>query len=227
MYTAADTTISRRELAYQSLKHQLLRGDFAPGQRLGEERLAEALAVSRTPIREALTRLHSDGLVERLPDGGYGPTLVDLHLIRELYEVRFALETWSVRRDHDGEQLAGLRADWSVLEAPATDEELDPDFVLLDEDFHERLAAATGNEALVGNLRAVNERIRIVRMHDFLQPERIAETIDEHVAIVDALLDGDSALGERRLTAHFDDSLAVVEQRAALALARMMRRRDR
>jgi DNA-binding GntR family transcriptional regulator len=227
VYTAADTKISRRELAYQSLKHQLLRGDFAPGERLGEERLADALHVSRTPVREALTRLHSDGLVERLPDGGYGPTIVDLHLVRELYEVRFALEAWAVRRDHDAEQLDGLRADWSVLEAPATDDDLDPDFVLLDEDFHERLAAATGNDALVSNLRSVNERIRIVRMHDFLLPERIAETIEEHVGIVDALLGGDRALGEQRLTAHFDESLAVVEERAALALARMMRRRDR
>lgn len=227
MYTATDTAISRRELTYQSIKHQLLRGDFAPGERLGEERLAEAIGVSRTPVREALTRLHSDGLVERLPDGGYGPTLVDLHLIRELYEVRFALETWAVRREHDADGLIRLRGDWAVLEPPRDEDDLDPDFVLMDEDFHERLAAATGNVALVHNLRSVNERIRIVRMHDFLLPERIADTIAEHVGILDALLDGDHALGEQRLTAHFDESLAVVEERAALALARMVRRRDR
>ena len=92
MYTAPDTGSPRRELAYQSLKHRLLVGDFPPGRRLGEERLAAELGVSRTPVREALSRLHSEGLVERLSDGGYGPVLPDLHLIRELYEIRFVLE---------------------------------------------------------------------------------------------------------------------------------------
>lgn len=215
-------------MAYQALKHGLLRGDHPPGRRLGEERLATELGVSRTPIREALSRLHSDGIVERLPDGGYGPSLVDLHLIRELYEIRFALERCALRRPdnggppHDRARLLALRSDWLDLEPASADDDVDADFVLLDEDFHERVAAAAGNDALVTQLHKVNERIRIVRMHDFLTAPRVADTIEQHVSVLDALLHGDLRLAEERLVGHFDESFAVVEERAAVSLARML-----
>lgn len=231
VYTTSDTGSSRRELAYQSLKRSLLVGDFAPGRRLGEERLAGELGVSRTPVREALSRLHSEGLVERLADGGYGPVLIDLHLIRELYEIRFALEQCAIRRPlnggppHDREGLLALQADWADLDAPDADEAVDVDFVLMDEDFHERVAAAAGNAALVTQLHKVNERIRIVRMHDFMTSERVAETIDQHLGVLDPLLDGALAVAEERLLGHFAESLAVVEQRAAFTIARMLERR--
>lgn len=234
MYTASGTGSSRRELAYQGIKGRLLGGEFPPGARLGEERLAADLGVSRTPIREALSRLHSEGLVERLPDGGFGPTLINLHLIRELYEIRFALERCALRRvdasgdpAHDEVQVRELQADWQEIDAPAVDDEVDGDFVLLDEDFHERLAASAGNESLVEQLHKVNERIRIVRMQDFLSASRVELTVEQHLGVVEAVLAGDLELAERRLIGHFDESLAVVEERAAHALARMLDRRPR
>lgn len=231
MYTGSDTGSTRREVAYQALKHRLLVGDFAPGTRLGEERLAAELSVSRTPIREALSRLHSEGLVERLADGGFGPTLINLHLVRELYEIRFALERFALRRTIDGEPahdeslVRALQADWADMDAPSSDEEVDGDFVLLDEDFHERLATAAGNESLVSQLHKVNERIRIVRMQDFLSAERVELTILQHLAVLDAFLGSDIDLAEERLIGHFAESLAVVEERAAHTIARMLDRR--
>ena len=233
MYTGSDTGSTRREVAYQSLKQRLLEGDFAPGTRLGEERLAAEVGVSRTPIREALSRLHSEGLVERLSDGGFGPTLINLHLIRELYEIRFALERFALRRTegsgpaHDEALVRALHADWADMDAPDHDDEVDGDFVLLDEDFHERLAAAAGNASLVDQLHKVNERIRIVRMQDFLAADRVELTISQHLAVLDALLDADVDLAEERLIGHFAESLAVVEERAAHTIARMLDRRAR
>lgn len=230
MYTAPDTGSSRREATYNALKHGLLMGDFAPGRRLGEERLATNLGVSRTPVREALSRLHSEGLVERLSDGGYGPTVIDLHLIRELYEIRFALERCAIQRPtqggpaHDADALRVLRADWSDLEVPATDADVGVDFVLMDEDFHERVAASAGNVALVTQLHSINERIRIVRMQDFLTAERVVQTIEQHLAVLDPLLEGELVVAEQRLIGHFAESLAVVEERAALTIARMFER---
>lgn len=69
--------------AYSTLKHRLLLGDFPLGRRLGETALAESLDVSRTPVREAISRPHVEGLVEQLPDGGFTPTAPDLHSISE------------------------------------------------------------------------------------------------------------------------------------------------
>jgi DNA-binding GntR family transcriptional regulator len=230
VYTGSDPRAgSRREHAYTALKGALLKGDFPVGERLGEERIAAELGISRTPVREALSRIHSDGLVERHPDGGYAPVLHDLHRIAELYDVRFGLERWALSKPlaggppHDRDRLAGLRAEWRTYEPPRRGD-ADADFVLVDEDFHIRLAAASGNRALVEHLQAVNEQIRVVRIHDFLSDERVATTIEQHVGVLDAVLDGDLAEADRRLVDHFSESLAFVEQRAAMAIARMVER---
>ena len=77
----------------------------------------------------------------------------------------------------------------------------------------------------MGFLQTVNERIRLVRVHDFLTSERIELTIDQHLGIVRAVLGGDAEEAARALDAHLSESLAVVEQRAAAALARMVANR--
>ncbi len=226
VYTERHTERPRAERAYEELKALLLVGEFPIGQRLGEERLASRIGVSRTPVREALSRLHVEGFVERMPEGGFRPAAPDLDHIHELYEIRIALERTAMARPgttgatHDRDQLVRLRDDWIGLQEPPY--QTDPSFVLLDEDFHLRLAAAAGNRALVDQLNAVNERIRIVRVHDFLTAERVERTIDQHLGILDAVLAGDLALAAHRLDHHFDESLAVVEERASRALARML-----
>lgn len=74
----------------------------------------------------------------------------------------------------------------------------------------------------LGEERIVNERIRTVRMHDFLTGERIDRTINQHLGIVEAVLAGDLNTGEHRFTTHLGESIAVVEERAARAVARMV-----
>ena len=89
---------SRSEATHRALKRQLLLGEFPFGHRLGEERLAAMLEVSRTPVREALARLHAEGHVQRHPEGGFEPAFPDMDRIAELYEVRKSLELTAVRR---------------------------------------------------------------------------------------------------------------------------------
>ncbi len=219
----------RSQQAYATLKHRLLIGEFPLTQRLGEEALAVEFGVSRTPVHEALSRLHAEHLVERHPHGGYFPVAPDLQEIHQLYEVRLALEADAVARplrlgtSHDRDELLALRDDWSALEAPSG-EAADPEFVLVDEDFHIRLAAASGNLALADMLARLNERIRPVRSHDFLTAERIRLTIEQHLGVLGALLADDAELGARLLRSHIGESMDVVEQRVAAAFARMSRR---
>lgn len=224
MDTGPSTPRSLTQLAYDALKHRLLMGEFPLGRRLGEVALAELLEVSRTPIREALTRLHAEGLIVRLPEGGFSPTAPDLHTVRELYDVRRGLELTALHADdgHDPAVLETLLEDWYQLRAGTALGEFGADFVLHDEDFHLRLASASGNQSLVELLAQVNQRIRFVRMHDFLTADRVRRTITEHVSITEALLTGDRALTETRLLRHLGISRRVVERRAALALSRMV-----
>ena len=234
MYTDRDTARplnpTRGAQAYDQLKQRLLVGDFGLNQRLGEERLAALIGVSRTPVREALARLHTERLVVRAPDGGYLPAAPDPSQIRHLYEVRIGLERQALHRPrlegirHDAVVLEPLRAEWSSLaDEVGPVAEPDPEFVLLDESFHVRLAAAAGNPALTSLLQQINEKIRLVRMQDFLLPERIERTIDEHLGIVQAVLDGKVGLAEDRFDEHVATSLAVVEERASAAIRRMLR----
>jgi len=217
---------SRGDDAYRALKTGVLLGEFPLNVRLGEERLAVQLQVSRTPIREALKRLFSEGLLEAHPDGGYRPLVPDVVVMRQLYEVRAGLELQALQRParlgtrHDPAVLEPLRDQWRRLQAdlPAPD----PSFVLLDEAFHLQLALASGNHVLVDVLRQVNERIRVVRMLDFLSAERIEATVAEHVALVEHVLAGRAVDAESAFTAHLGVSMAVVEERVQAAIARMV-----
>lgn len=215
----------RSDRAYLELKRRLLAGDFRLGNRLKESRLAAGLDVSRTPIREALLRLHAEGLVERRGDGGYQPILPDVAEVRALYEVRAGLELLAIHRPersgqpHDAVIIRDLLDEWTAFRED--EPQPDPTFVLVDESFHVGLATASGNPVLVEQLRQVNERIRTVRMVDFLTADRIASTIAEHVAICEAVQVGDLVRAEQAFLGHLDHSQAVVEHRVVAAIARM------
>jgi DNA-binding GntR family transcriptional regulator len=233
LHTGESTPGLRSEHAYAELKTRLLLGEFPLHTRLAEEKLAGLVGVSRTPIREALARLHAEGLIARVPDGGFMPSVPDVTLVQHLYEVRSGLELQALRRPatigttHDREALEALRDEWQALAADAASAEADPGFVLLDESFHVTLAESAGNPALAEVLQQVNERIRVVRMQDFMLPERIEKTVDEHLAIVTSVLDGRLVDAESQFTNHLDTSRAVVEERVLRAISRMAGRSDR
>jgi DNA-binding GntR family transcriptional regulator len=220
-----------REQAYVGLRQRLMEGEFSFRDRLTEERLAALLGVSRTPVREALTRLAGDGLVEKRVDGGYYPAEPDLEGLRDLYEIRVVLELRGLERalesgvPHDPRLLEPLRDSWRALRG--TPPEPDPSFVALDEGFHLTLARASGNLELANLLDAINARIRPVRMHDFLTADRIHLTIEQHLGIVETVLAGDVPDAVRQLRSHVGESMEVVEGRVAHAITQMVLRRGR
>ena len=178
---------------YASLRQGLLLGEYPLLERLAEMRLAEQFGASRTPVREALVRLESEGLVVRRPEGGFYPRSPNLADIRDLYELRRIIELASLVRPrehgatHDFAALRTIHSEWSALVAgPPTP---DPDFVLVDERFHVGLAEAAGNRTIAEHLQSINERIRVVRMHNFIHAVRIEVTASQHLAIVQALLE--------------------------------------
>lgn len=206
-------------------------GEFGEQTRLSEGRLAVEFGVSRTPVREALIRLVTDGLLIRR-DSGYYPVLPDLSQLRDLYELRVTIELRGLARVresanlvHDAAQLDALLQAWLAMhdDPPAPD----PQFVLRDEDFHLTLLRASGNPALTEVLETVNARIRPVRTYGFRTAERIASTIAEHVEIVELTL---ASRIDEALTAlhhHVGDSMEVVEQRVVRALTQMTLQRGR
>jgi len=215
--------VSLRDRVYLELGKLLMAGEIDDRTRLVESQLCETLNVSRTPLREALVRLHADGMLERRADGYY-PVALDIPGVRDLYELRITIELRGITRiletdelRYDNQRLAALRAEWSELKASPPSP--DGDMVLRDEAFHVELCAASGNKAMVAALDNVNRRIRLIRMYDFVTEERVIATIDEHLQIVDLLLDGQLDAGRTALHEHVGASFEVVERRALRALS--------
>jgi len=218
--------ISHAERVYEGLRERLLRGDLPVGRRLVEQQLAADFATSRTPVREALRRLEGDGHIVRDPGGGLSPSAPSVKSMRELYEVRVAIEELVARRastSGDRDRLEAIEADWRALESGWRTREVPrgPDFVHADERFHRALAGASGNHVAETMLTDLNDRIRILRMHDFTTDDRIASTITEHLEIVGCVLAGDPDAAAAFMRAHVQRSALVVRERVGQALARM------
>lgn len=235
LYTTANATPekrpSRRDQVHAEIRERIMKGEFTPTTRLVEERLAEETGHSRTPVREALIRLWANGLLEKR-DGGYYPVLPDLAELRDLYELRVTIEIRGFTRvieneavRHDLRMLEELREHWRGLQMSPP--EPDPSFVEADESFHRTLLASSGNFALVAALGSVNERIRPIRMYDFLTEDRVKDTIDEHLEIVELTLAGRLPEALMALRRHIGESFEVVEQRAARAYIQMTLHRGR
>jgi DNA-binding GntR family transcriptional regulator len=220
-----------RDSTYVALRKRLMSGEFSFRDRLAEERVAALLGVSRTPVREALTRLAADGLVEKRPDGGYYPAEPDLVGLRDLYEIRITLELRGLQRVaesgnvHDAAILEPLRDTWRGLRGDPP--KPDPAFVAMDEEFHITLCRAAGNAELAALLGAVNARIRPVRMYDFLTEDRVRLTIDQHLGIVEKVLAGELEASVLALRRHVGESMDIVERRAARAITQMVLHRGR
>jgi DNA-binding GntR family transcriptional regulator len=217
--------VSRAEQVHQSLRDEVLNGRITPRTRLAEEPLARQHGVSRTPVREALTRLAADGLIERR-DGAFFVVVPNLAELRDLYELRVTLELRGITRAiedssirHDPDVLTAELAWWHEMrDAPPAP---DPNFVVLDERFHAELSRASGNPALTEALVAVNQKIRRVRMYDFLSEDRIEATISEHIEIVELTMAGRLEEAYRALYEHIGASMDVVLERAKRALTQM------
>ena len=212
-------SVSHADRVYTGLRDRLLGGEFPLRGRLVEERLAKEFGTSRTPVREALRRLEGDGHLERSPEGGLRPSVPNVRSMSQLYEVRIAIEELNVRlaaKAGDRELLTRVRDDWRALREPAG-----PDFVFADERFHQRLADAGGNDVACRMLGEVNQRIRLMRIHDFTTQDRIRVTIAEHLEIVEATLAGEVDAAAAFMRAHVQRSAIVVRERVGAALARM------
>jgi DNA-binding GntR family transcriptional regulator len=208
------STPTRSEVLVEQLRLDIVRGSIPGGTRLIEESLAERYGVSRTPVREALRLLARESLLAYAPRAGYTVRSIDLDEMDDLYVIRCAIEEQSASKiaTHGARgTLHNLLEYWGDM--PASVAQGDVNLVHADEHFHETLAGATGSTVLPSMLRQINARLHVLRIRDFIDPERVRLTFDQHAGILQALLDGDQRLATARLQAHILESRANVRQR--------------
>lgn len=199
-------TVPLGDRAFESIRDAIVRVELAPGVPLKDRELADALGLSRTPVREALHRLEVEGLVQVRGRGGWMVTGFTERDVRELFELRRLLEPAGLERlerepdDAAADRIARFFADYSH---PILEEQY-VDYFATDHAFHSFLVACSRNSRLIGFYAVIENHIR--RGRHYLSPgagqRRVDETLDEHVAVCDAVGRRDFAAARRHLVAH-------------------------
>jgi DNA-binding GntR family transcriptional regulator len=197
-----------------AIREAIVRGDYAPNQRLIEADLSTAFGASRGAVRAALFELASDGLIDRLPNRGSRVRAITLDEAVEILEVRIGLEGLCAAKaaeritDAQIEELRALRED--LLQAVASGDLLT--YSTLNQKLDKRIRELSGHSTAVGILEKL--RAQSVR-HQFrlsFQPGRAAASAPEHAAIIDAIVNRDADAAMEATRQHLLGVIEAVKQ---------------
>ncbi len=212
MGTLQFETLKQRQITdevYNLLREKIIAWELSPGQRIAVDEIAGQLGVSRTPLKDALSKLESEGLIEIRPRRGTFVTQLTPDDVRETFEVREALEIKAC------ELLEGKLDDARIAELRAVNEKFTgPGISLaenarLDAHFHFLLVKFCGNTHLLDIYSRLNAHLQIARIHyqsdHWMHRLRIAR--EEHAAIVDAFADNRTDVATALLREHIRSSM--------------------
>lgn len=207
--------------AYAALKVAIREAVYAPGQHLSAQEIATGLGMSRTPIHEASLRLQEEGLLRIVPKRGIEIRAIRPADMAEIYEVVIAIEAAAAER------AAGLAGDLRTVAADRLDRTITDMAIALahrdqtrwgasDEQFHEILVEAAGNERFVRIIRTVKDQWHRARMVTLGLRDGLDASLAEHRAIAEAIRAGDAAAAFAAARAHRtrvrDELLPLIER---------------
>jgi DNA-binding GntR family transcriptional regulator len=207
------------ERTRDTLRGLILQGDLAPGARLGEVELAARLGVSRTPVREALSRLAAEGLVEVAPNRGARVATWTVAELEGVFDLRSVLEPQLTAhavpraRPADVEELDALARRMHEVGGPGPRQDLDA-LVPLNRAFHDRLVALAAHPTLAAALAAAIHPPIVRRNFLTYDEESLRRSLAHHSEIVAALRAGDPEWARAVMTAHIANARAVMVRAA-------------
>ncbi len=203
------------ERVYEAIKTRVIYGHYRPGHPMSESVLARVFHASRTPVREALSRLGEEGYVQRVPRRGYRVAPLTRTTIAQVFQVRKLLEI-------EGAALAAQHATDELIQA-MQDQSLYPELADGDEGYHERLRAnerfhlavaqGSGNQFLVDLVRqCLLHQSRVLSLA--VERPVLPDTPMQHQAIVDAIRRRDPQAARAIMCRHLEDADRLVMQAA-------------
>lgn len=194
---------------FERLRRSILEGEYGPKERLIEEQLAERLGVSRTPIRQALTMLEAEGLVEIVPNKGAMVCSFSVEDVWDIYDLRAVLEGHAARRgagrirEDEVERLRSLADEMEGLAGRYPDhEEETRRLVVLNQEFHGTIVAASRNKRLAVLLRRTVEIPLMFKAFYWYGPHERTISNHYHRQILGALESGDADRAEIVMREH-------------------------
>jgi GntR family transcriptional regulator, rspAB operon transcriptional repressor len=190
-----------KDQAYARLKELIKTGEAPSGTFFSEKRLSSLLGMSKTPIRAALERLEAEGFVTTSPRQGAVVRGLSLKEVVDLFDLRFALETFVVRHlagRLNEPQARRIRENLEAQLLCAETGDVDR-YTQLDTDFHVAICDCFGNQEIVRIMWHLKDKLYLVILNVMRQnPTRMETSTEEHSKVVDELIDGD---GERAAAA--------------------------
>ena len=190
--------------AAEMIRQAIVDGRLAPGQRLTEERLARELGISRTPVREALKVLQSEGLVDAAPNRSATVRAYEPGDLEDIYQLRALLEGYAARRAAgrlSDEKLLALRASCERFEAMSLADDL-REVVRENFVFHNTILEAAGSTRLSGMVRQVVELPLVYKSYVWYSPEQARISQHYHRQITRALERRDAERAELVMKEH-------------------------
>jgi DNA-binding GntR family transcriptional regulator len=196
--------LSLAEQAHQAIRLAIRQRRFRSGDRLIENELADMLGLSRTPIREALSRLQAEGLAEQHPHRGFTVVEFDHAMVSELYQMREALEGTAARlaaKNADEAELSlleSLHLDYAQMvqgEDPA-------EIALKNRQFHEALILCAHNRFLLRIMEPLHDALGLLGESNMLDLNRAKENVVDHAKILNALMAQDPTEAESAAREH-------------------------
>lgn len=201
------------------IRDQLIDGRIAPGARIPERALCQALEISRTPLREALKVLAAEGHVVLLPNRGARAATLTPTDLRDLFEVSAALESvggeLACRRVADAE-IAFITARHAEMEAHYAARDLAA-YYACNRAIHEAIMRASGNAALIGIYDSVSARIRRARYVAPMTQAHWRSAVQEHAAMLNALQRRDGPMLAMILKTHLRHKYKMARNNEPLA----------
>jgi DNA-binding GntR family transcriptional regulator len=208
--------LSAADRVFKHAKSAILSRRIAPHELLTEGELADAVGVSRTPVREALLRLQSEGLVRLLPKRGALVLPVTAAEVADVLETRRLIETFAVRKAIAGSGaalVARLEAHLGAMRAGLRERDARA-YAEADREFHDEIVVATGNEILTTLYRSLRDRQLRMGVVNLLDENtgsvdtsgvaRMKVNIADHEAILAAIAARTVRAGEAAVNAHLD-----------------------
>jgi DNA-binding GntR family transcriptional regulator len=195
---------SRDEIV-RTLEQEIQSAKLRPGERLDERALSLRFGVSRAPVRDAVGRLASLGMIVVRPRSGSYVAVLSTREVLELLEVMSGLEGqcayWAAQRlEADDQKELRQRAEECVRAA-----ELGPEgYVVANRDFHSCIYKGTKNANLERLTEQVRQRVNAYRSYTFRLPGRLKHSAIEHVQIAEAIISGDAEKAQKLTIAHTD-----------------------
>ncbi len=192
--------------AYAWARNAILDGRLATGTLVSEGEVAEAVGVSRTPVREAFLRLQSDGMLRLYPKRGALVVPVTAEEVVEVIDARALVEPWAFARVAAGTEAASVAARllaWIATQAGCWERGDGPGFQDADRRFHEEVLTAAGNDLVLRFYATLRDRqVRLGAVATRANADRAAQILEEHAAIAAAVAAGDASTAADLVGAH-------------------------